>query len=127
MVSFSPTALEAFLSEYDDSTIVMLNLIRFVPNGGREQYLEYLSLAKPILKRFGAEILFSGDGLPGLSAGHGRDWEALTLVRYPNRAAFKGMIADADYQAAFQVGAAAIEEIMLQPFRNYGAARSHVG
>ena len=34
MVSFSPAAFDAFLSGDDDSAIVMLNLLRFVPDGG---------------------------------------------------------------------------------------------
>jgi uncharacterized protein (DUF1330 family) len=119
MVSFSPAALESFLSSDDPSAVVMLNLIRFVPNGGREKYLAYLRQAKPVLTRFGAEILFSGDGLPVLTAGPGEAWDAVTVVRYPNRAAFKGMVADPEYQAAFQIGSAAIHDIVLQPLRGY--------
>lgn len=35
MVAFSPAAYEAFLAEHDDTPIVMLNLLRFEPEGGR--------------------------------------------------------------------------------------------
>lgn len=63
MVALSPTALEAFLADQDDTPVVMLNLIRFQPDGGRARYLDYLGMAKPILARFGAKILFGGDGL----------------------------------------------------------------
>jgi hypothetical protein len=69
MASFSPAAVDAFLGEENHSPVVMLNLIRFEPDGGRERYLEYLQMAKP-LPRFGARILFGGDGLTVLTTGH---------------------------------------------------------
>lgn len=117
MVSFSPAAFEAFLSEDDDSPVVMLNLLRFEPDGGRGRYLEYLGMAKPVLARFGAEILFGGDGLPVLTAGDARAWDAVVLVRYPRRSVFKTMVDDPEYQAAFKVGQAAIADIVLQPLK----------
>src|SRR5690242_5037503 len=83
MVSFSPAAFDAFLSGDDDSAVVMLNLLRFVPDGGRDRYLEYLQMAKPILARFGAQILFGGDGMPVLTTGQAQGWDAVVLVRYP--------------------------------------------
>ena len=115
MVSFSPVAFEAFLTGNDDSPVVMLNLLRFEPDGGREKYLDYLRLAKPILARFGAQILFGGDGLPVLTTGQEQGWDAVVLVRYPRRAAFKNMVDDPEYQAAFMIGKAAIADIVLQP------------
>jgi uncharacterized protein (DUF1330 family) len=115
MVSFSPEAFDAFLTGDDDSAVVMLNLLRFEPDGGRAKYLEYLQLAKPILARFGAKILFGGDALPVLTTGQAHEWDAVVLVQYPRRSAFKNMIDDPEYQVAFQIGKAAIAEIVLQP------------
>jgi uncharacterized protein (DUF1330 family) len=117
MVSLSPVAIDAFLTEDDDSAVVMLNLLRFEPDGGRERYLEYLGMAKPILARFGAKILFGGDGLPVLTTGQAQEWDAAVLVQYPRRSAFKTMIDDPEYHIAFQVGAAAIADIVLQPLK----------
>ncbi|MDO9126304.1 MAG: DUF1330 domain-containing protein [Parvibaculum sp.] len=118
MVSFSPAAFEAFLAEDDDSAVVMLNLLRFAPDGGRERYLEYLQMAKPILARFGAKILFGGDGLPVLTTGQAQEWDAAVLVQYPRRSAFKSMVDDPEYRIAFNVGQAAIADIVLQPLRH---------
>lgn len=115
MVSFSPTAFEAFLAGDDTTPVVMLNLIRFDPNGGRERYAKYLQMARPILARFGAEILLRGDGLPILTAGETQAWDTVVLVRYPLRSAFKNMIADPEYQVAFEVGKSALADIVLQP------------
>ncbi len=119
MVSFSPAAFDAFLTEDDDSPVVMLNLLRFEPDGGRERYLKYLQMAEPILARFGAKILFSGDGLPVLTTGEAQAWDAVALVQYPRRSAFKAMVDDPDYQAAFKVGQAAIADIVLQPLKRF--------
>ncbi|ORM61833.1 hypothetical protein PRCB_00165 [Pantoea rodasii] len=118
MVSFLPDALEDFLSGDDQSEVVMLNLIKFNPEDGREQYLHYLTMAQPILSRFGARILYSGDTLPILTTGHEKEWDAVTLVYYPRRAAFKNMVDDAEYQVVFQTGAAAIADLVLQPLTN---------
>ena len=72
-------------------------------------------MAKPILARFGAQILFGGDGLPVLTTGHAQQWDAVVLVRYPNRSAFQNMVGDPEYQTAFAFGKAAIADIVLQP------------
>lgn len=117
MVSFSPAVFDAFLAEDDDSAVVMLNLIRFEPDGGKQRYLEYLRMAKPILARFGAKILFGGDGLPVLTTGQEKGWDAVVLVQYPRRSAFKNMVADPEYQIAFKVGVSAISDIVLQPLK----------
>jgi len=117
MVSFPPAVFDAFLAEDDDSAVVMLNLIRFEPDGGKQRYLEYLRMAKPILARFGARILFGGNGLPVLTTGQEKGWDAVVLVQYPRRSAFKDMVADPEYQIAFKVGVSAISDIVLQPLK----------
>ena len=117
MVSLSPVAIDAFLTGDDDSAVVMLNLLQFEPYGGREKYLEYLQMAKPILARFGAEILFGGDGLPVLTTGQAQEWDAAVLVQYPRRSTFKNMIDDPEYQVEFKVGVAALADIVLQPLK----------
>jgi uncharacterized protein (DUF1330 family) len=116
MVAFSLAAYEAFLTGHDDTPIVMLNLLRFEPEGGRDRYLRYISMAKPILERFGARIVFGGNGLPVLTEGEAQAWDAVVLVQYPRRSAFNDMVADPEYQKAFQVGSSAIADIVLQPF-----------
>lgn len=115
MVALSPAAFDAFLKEEDDAPVVMLNLLTFLPDGGKERHLRYLRMAEPILARFGARILFRGNGLPVLTAGVEKGWEAVLLVEYPNRTALQAMVADPDYQRAFEVGISALADIVLQP------------
>jgi len=120
MVAFSPDVFAKFLAEEDDNPVVMLNLLRFVPDGGRERHLEYLRIAQPILSRFGARILFRGDGLDVLTSGTVDGWDAVLLVQYPRRTAFKEMVEDPEYQEAFQVGKSALADIVLQPLKISG-------
>lgn len=115
MVSFSQAALEAFLGDPSDAPFAMLNLIQLDPDGGRERYEEYHERAKPSLVRYGAKIIFGGNGLPVLTEGAMQGWDVVLVVQYPNRAAFKAMVADLDYQEAFRLGASAISDIVLQP------------
>jgi uncharacterized protein (DUF1330 family) len=115
MVSFSASAFDAFLAGDDESAVVMLNLLRFQPAGGREKYLDYLQMVKPILARFHAQILFGGDGQPVLTTGQAQGWDAVVLVQYPRRSAFANMVGDPEYQLAFEIGKSAIADIVLQP------------
>ncbi len=117
MVAFSPDVFESFLAEEDDAPVVMLNLLRFLPDGGRERHIKYLRMAEPILARFGARILFRGDGLDVLTTGDAQKWDAVLLVQYPRRTAFNEMIQDPEYQASFQVGKSALADIVLQPLK----------
>jgi len=115
MVAFLPDVFAKFLAEEDDAPLVMLNLLGFVPDGGREKHLEYLRMAEPILARFGARIVFRGDGLDVLTTGDVERWDAVLLVQYPRRTTFQEMVGDPEYQLAFQIGKSALADIVLQP------------
>lgn len=110
--------LDRFLAEDDGKPVVMLNLLRFRPDGGRERYFEYLNMMAPIITRFGMEIIYAGDGGSPLVAEPGQSWDAVVLVRYPTRCAFADMIADPDYAAANALRKSALNEIVLQPTRS---------
>ena len=118
MLTLIENALEKFLNEDDGQAIVMLNLLRFREDGGRERYTDYLAVAAPIVARFGAEIVYVGNGLAALSAEPGQAWDAVALVRYPNRRAFAEMAMDADYRnRAAPMREAALAEAVLQPLQ----------
>lgn len=115
MMTLIPGALDAYLADDDGQPIVMLNLLRFRPDGGRDRYQEYLAMAGPIVARVGAEISFAGDGLAPLCAETGQAWDAVVLVRYPNRKAFVALTQDSDYATADPVRKDALIEAVLQP------------
>lgn len=118
MIAFNPADLNRFLREDDGAPVVMLNLLRFRPDGGRERYFEYLRLAGPLVSRYGAEILYAGDGMTPLAAEPGQAWDTVALVRYPSRRAFADMLADPQYAVADRVRLSALSDAVLQPTRS---------
>ena len=72
--------------------MVMLNLLRFRKDGGRERYTRYARALTEILPRFGGEVLYAGDGGTPL-------------------------VAEPDYQQVTHLRTEALEEAVLQPTR----------
>ena len=97
----------------EGSPVVMLNLLRFKPDGGRERYAEYGAAVMPLLEKAGGRAVFLGEpALPLL--GDGR-WDSVLLVEYPTRQAFLDMIASAEYQAIGHLRTEALEHGELHP------------
>jgi uncharacterized protein (DUF1330 family) len=106
--------LKRYLEEDPGGPVVMLNLLRFA-EGGREAYARYAeALEQTFLPRYGAEVLYAGDGSTTLVAEEGQDWDAVLLVEYPSRAAFSSMVADPEYQEVTAWRTEAMEEAVLQ-------------
>ena len=107
--------LKRLLAEDPGGPVVMLNLLRFKPDGGRESYAKYSdALAATYLARYGGEVLYAGDGSTSLVAEEGQSWDALLIVRYPSREAFSRMVADPEYQQFTHFRTEALEEAVLQ-------------
>jgi uncharacterized protein (DUF1330 family) len=106
--------LKRLLTEDPGGPVVMLNLLRF-RDGGRESYDRYArALAETFLPRYGAEVLYAGDGSTVLVAEPGQEWDAVLLVRYPTREAFSRMVADEEYQQVTRWRTEALHEAVLQ-------------
>ncbi|MFC7892905.1 DUF1330 domain-containing protein [Streptomyces sp. NPDC057381] len=110
----SGAALAALRSHAPDEPVVMLNLLRFAPDG-RDSYREYSRRAAPFLRQYGGELLYAGDGGTPLVAEDGQAWDAVLLVRYPSRDAFSRMVADPEYQRITALRSQALTEAVLQP------------
>ena len=106
--------LKRFLAEDPGGPVVMLNLLRFKADGGRERYLQYVDHFRRAAGGFGAEVLYAGDGSTALVAEQGQDWDAVLLVRYPSRQAFSDMVRDPAYGAGTHLRTEALEEAVLQ-------------
>jgi uncharacterized protein (DUF1330 family) len=92
------TGLAAFAERAEEAgAVTMLNLLEFVPDGGRERYAEYGTAVTPLLEKAGARIVFAGDPGPVLLGEH--SWDMVLLVEYPSRKAFLEMIGSEGYQA----------------------------
>lgn len=115
-MAIDPTGkeLKRYLQEDPGGPVVMLNLLRF-KDGGRELYARYAhALETTFLPRYGAEVLYAGDGSTTLVAETGQDWDVVLLVRYPSRAAFSQMVADPEYQEVTSLRTDALVEAVLQ-------------
>lgn len=92
----SPEQMQEFM-QLPDGPIVMVNLLKFKADGGRESYLKYGAGVAPLLAKVGAEILFVGRGLSTLIGG--AFWDQVALVRYPDKTALIKMGQSPEYQA----------------------------
>lgn len=81
----------------EDAPVVMLNLLAFRPDGGRERYEEYGEAVAPSLEKVGGRIVFMG--APAMALLGEDSWDLVVLVEYPTRQAFLDMIGSAEYQA----------------------------
>ena len=112
--------LKRLMQEDPGGPVVMLNLLRFTPEG-RERYEQYAAaLSDTFLVRYGAEVLYAGDGSTVLAAEPGQEWDAVLLVRYPSREAFSRMVADPDYQEITHLRTVGLEAAVLQATTPWG-------
>ncbi len=89
--------LKTFLELPDDGPIVMVNLLKFKPDGGAMEYMKYAKGIEPILKNIGAKVLFAGRA-EFCMIGHG-DWDQIALVEYPRKKSLLDMSRSPEYQA----------------------------
>ena len=115
MINWTSDDLERFLAEDPGGPVVMLNLLRFQPDGGREQYMAYVAGFAPLNERYGLSVVYAGDGGRSLVGEAGKDWDTVALVRYPSRQAFGEMVSDPDYLAIEHLRTEALIDSILQP------------
>jgi uncharacterized protein (DUF1330 family) len=110
------TVVQQFLDEDDGGPVVMLNLLKFVPDGGAAKYQSYIENFETtgVKQRYGVEIVYGGVGAPPLAA-DGRTWDMVALIRYPSRRHFAEMILDPDYVKFEHLRTEAVEAAVLQP------------
>ncbi len=111
----TPAQLAALSSSEDRGPVVMLNLVRFRADGGRDAYLRYSRGFVPLLKRCGGTILWAGD-VTGVALGDdGQRWDYAVLVQYPNRGAFVETLTSDDYAAINADRLAGLEDHLILP------------
>ena len=106
--------LKRYLAEDPGGPVVMLNLLRYKPDGGEATYQQYVEHFRRTASSYGAEVLYVGDGSTALVAEEGQAWDAVLLVRYPDREAFSRMVADPEYQEVTGLRTGALTEAVLQ-------------
>lgn len=102
--------LAALAARPADLPVVMVNLLTFKVDGGRQRYLRYAEEVVPHLQRVGATVHYAGHA-PTTVIGDGEQpgWDAILVVEYPSPQAFLDMITDPAYLAVHEHRAAALE------------------
>jgi uncharacterized protein (DUF1330 family) len=118
MIEPTPNAIEAFIGQDDGEPVVMLNLLRYV-EGGRDSYERYLRAVRPCLAKVSAELVYAGICGPAIVAEPDQSWDAVVVVRYPNRSALLQMAADPAYLEIAHLRIDALRETVLQPTRQW--------
>jgi uncharacterized protein (DUF1330 family) len=124
--SVDPTGadLKQFLAEDDGEPVVMLNLLRFKPDGGRDTYNSYATAIVPHLEKVGGQVVYFGTtGTALVAPSADTSWDAVLLVRYPSRQAFSAMVADPEYQQITHLRTEALDAAVLQPTRAVAPGR----
>jgi uncharacterized protein (DUF1330 family) len=110
--------LERFRAGDTGRPFVLVQLLRFV-EGGRERYLKYSVAAQPIVRSFGGQVLYAGECVQPLLGGEGQAWDAVVLVRYPNRAAYLDLLADSAYRAIAPQRTSALRDAAVLPMDDW--------
>ena len=97
----------------EPGAFVMLNLLRFKPDGGRERYEEYGAAVAPMLEKVGGRVTFLGSGATALLGDEG--WDLVALVEYPTRRAFLEMTGSSEYLAIAHLRTEALDAGELHP------------
>jgi uncharacterized protein (DUF1330 family) len=105
--------LDRYMAEDRGGPVVMLNLLRFRPDGGAQRYDEYRQALLASGVAADAEVLFYGAGA-GVAL-DGESWDAVALVRYPSREVFVGMVRSPEYRSIEHLRTSALEAAVLQP------------
>ena len=106
----TPEQLEALAARPADAPVVMINLLHFRAEGGRENYLRYTQEVAPHVQRVGGAVRYVG-GAPGVVIGEGEKpwWDAIIVVEYPSPAAFLDMVSNEEYLKVHEYRAAGLD------------------
>ena len=103
----------AFASQPDTGPVVMVNLLRYRPDGGRERYEEYAQAVIPLIAKAGGRLVFRANAAASVIGDE--EWDEVILVEYPSRKAFGEMIASEAYGAIAHLRTEALVDSRLHP------------
>jgi uncharacterized protein (DUF1330 family) len=106
--------MRRLIAEDPGGPVVMVNLLQFTADG-REPYVEFTrNLSMKLLARYGGEVLYAGTGSTVLAAVPDQNWDAVLVVRYPSRDAFRRMLEDPEFAGLIEVRARTLDATLLQ-------------
>ena len=105
-----------------DGPVVMLNLLKFKPDGGQAEYMKYAMAVQPLLAKVGAKSIFFGSA--DLCVIGNADWDMVGLVQYPNKLAPGKMTSTPEYQAIHEHRLNGLEGQVLYAMTQLGGTSS---
>jgi uncharacterized protein (DUF1330 family) len=98
----------------DEGPVVMINLLKFKPRGGSQEYGKYGDAVTQMVEARGGKLLWMGRVDQTLIGDvDANDWDAAALVQYPSRAAFIEMVSSKEYQGAHEHREGGLERTVL--------------
>jgi len=106
----TPDQIAALAARPADEPVVMINLLQFRADGGRQSYLRYMQEVFPHLQRVGGTVRYAGDS-PTVVIGEGEKpwWDAIIVVEYPSPSAFLDMVTNEEYLKVHEHRAAGLD------------------
>ena len=105
--------IEELAASSEAGPVVMINLLRFRPDGGAAAYAHYGAGVLPCLERAGARIVWQGRPTSVVIGEDADRWDSVVLVEYPSRRAFLEMVGSEQYQAIAGRRTEALEDSRL--------------
>jgi uncharacterized protein (DUF1330 family) len=94
-----------------DQPFVMLNLLRFKKDGGRQSYSRYIKEASRFVDEVGGKLILLSRPKELLTGTE--TWDLLMLVQYPSRKAFLAMTNNPEYLKIHNFREEALENAVL--------------
>ena len=104
----------------EQGPVVMLNLLKFRADGGREGYERYAETATRLVSERGGRILYVGEAAELLEGGE--DWDVVALAEYLSRATFLEMASSEEFQAVAPLREESLERAVLYATNPLGDA-----
>ena len=110
-VNMNTEQLKELVQNPNEKPFVMLNLLKFKKEGGRESYVRYTKEANRFVEGVGAKLLFLSQPKELLNGNE--TWDVLMLVQYPSRKAFLSIANDPEYIKIHSFREEALERAVL--------------
>ena len=92
-----PEQFAALAARPADEPVVMINLLQFRADGGRQSYIRYTHEVTPHLLRVGGTVRYAGASPTVVVGEREKPWrDAIIVVEYPSPAAFLDMVSNED-------------------------------
>ena len=110
-IQMNEDQFKVFAENPNKGPVVMLNLLKFKPDGGAASYAQYTKKVVPFLAAVGGEMIFLGKAKELLYGSE--TWDAVMLVRYPSRQSLVNMSENPEYQKVHQHREDGLERAVL--------------